>query len=156
MFGSKSYFELIFLPIYLDPTNFSSCRILRSCAPPWPPCGCCAPPSPSVLLCVRLLCCAALLCCALPVRSGSGGVEGEKRRGQGLRGGATGGEGGASLGIARWRDAAARGGGGGARGGGNKATHGRRRQIGRAAAVMSQGRGRVTAGGGGPGGRRRT
>ncbi|KAG2650736.1 hypothetical protein PVAP13_1NG169700 [Panicum virgatum] len=80
-------------------------------------------------------------------RSGSGGIEGEWGRGQGLRGGATGREGGAGLGIARWRDAAARGGGGGARGGGNEASHGRRRRIGRAAAVMSQGRGRVMAGG---------
>jgi len=89
-------------------------------------------------------------------RSGSGGVEGEWRRGQGLRGGAMGREGGAGLGIARWRDAAARGGGGGARGGGNEAGQGGRGRSGGAAAVMSQGRGRVTAGGGESGGRWRT
>ena len=67
MFGSKGYFELFFLPNYLDPTNFSSCQILCSCAPPWPPCGCCAPPSPALRCCctVRLRCCAALLCAML-------------------------------------------------------------------------------------------
>ena len=155
MFGSKSYFELFFLPIYLDPTNFSSCRILCSAmASVWLLCS--AQPFGAAVCAPAVLCCAALLCCALPVRSGSGGVEGEQRRGQGLRGGATGGEGGASLGIARWRDAAARGGGGGARGGGNEAGNRRQRRIERAAAVMSQGRGRVTAVGGGSGGRRRT
>ena len=64
MFGSKGYFELFFLPIYLDPTNFSSCRILCSAvASVWLLCS--AQPSLSCCCAVRLRCCAALLCAML-------------------------------------------------------------------------------------------